>query len=229
MRRSLMVPLALLAIVKTPAAAQTCQGLASFSAGKMQVAAGGRFSSAVNSWGGQLSYGLPSGLYAGAQVSTTSFDGIDQHSLGIGANAGYEMKVGSKANGMSVCPVASLQLGLGPDDKANNINSSSTDARFGFALGKQMGATPQLRIIPTAGLGLQYSKVKVEDTSVGGQTFEGSDTYGLATLGLGLVVNQQISFRPSVDIPLGLDNSDATFGITVGYNFGSTRAVGRRH
>ncbi|HEX2610452.1 MAG TPA: hypothetical protein VHK68_05525, partial [Gemmatimonadales bacterium] len=143
--------------------------------------------------------------------------------------AGYEMKVGSKANGMSVCPVASLQLGMGPDDKANDINSSSTDAHFGLALGKQMGATPQLRIIPTAGLGLQYSKAKVEDTAPGGTTLEASDTYGLATLGLGLVFNQQISVRPSVDIPLGLDNSDATFGITVGYNFGSTRSVGRRH
>jgi outer membrane autotransporter protein len=229
MRRSLVVSLAVLAIVKSPAMAQTCQGMASFSAGKMQVNAGGRFSSAVNSWGGGLSYGLPSGLYAGAQVSTTSFDGIDQHSLGIGANAGYEMKVGSKANGMSVCPVASLQLGMGPDDKANDINSSSTDAHFGLALGKQMGATPQLRIIPTAGLGLQYSKAKVEDTAPGGTTLEASDTYGLATLGLGLVFNQQISVRPSVDIPLGLDNSDATFGITVGYNFGSTRSVGRRH
>jgi hypothetical protein len=229
MRRSLVVSLAVLAIVKSPAMAQTCQGMASFSAGKMQVAADGRFSSAVNSWGGQFSYGVPSGLYAGASLSTTSFDGIDQNSMGVGVNAGYEMKVGSKANGMSVCPVASLQLGMGPDDKANDINSSSTDAHFGLALGKQMGATPQLRIIPTAGLGLQYSKAKVEDTSPGGTTLEASDTYGLATLGLGLVFNQQISVRPSVDIPLGLDNSDATFGITVGYNFGSTRSVGRRH
>jgi outer membrane protein with beta-barrel domain len=227
MRRSLMVPLALLAIVKTPAAAQTCQGLASFNAGRIQVAANAQFPTGGKIWGGSVSYGMPSGVYAGADLSSTSFDGIDQSSIGVGAHAGYEMKLGSKASGVSVCPVASLQLGMGPDDKANDVNSSSTAANFGFALGKQLGATPQLRIIPTAGLGLQYSKFKQD---VGGTTtLDGSDTYGLATLGLGLVVNQQISFRPSVQIPLGLDNSEATFGISVGYNFGSTRAVARRH
>ena len=233
MRRSLVVSLALLAIVRSPAVAQTCQGLASFSAGQMQVSGNAQFGEVTKTWGGSFSYGMPSGLYAGADISTTSFDeetGIDQSSLGIGAHAGYQMKLG-RTGKMSLCPVARLALGMGPDDEANDINASQTHVHFGLALGTEMGSTASMRIIPTAGLGLQYSKAKIEDTSPGGGTAEGSETYGLARLGVGFVFNQQISVRPTVDIPVGSDLiNDPTFGITVGYNFGSkgvSRA--RRH
>jgi hypothetical protein len=230
MRRSLMVPLALLAIVKSPAAAQTCQGLASFSAGQLQVAADAQFPEARKVWGGSVTYGMPSGVYAGADLATTSWDGLDQSSLGVGAHLGYQMKLGQSGK-INLCPVARLALGMGPDDKANDINRGTTDVHFGFAVGTEMGSTRQLRILPTAGLGLQYSKMKEEDTSPNGQTIEASETYGLARIGVGFVFNQQISVRPTVDIPLGSDlSNDPAFGISVGYNFGSKGAAkARRH
>jgi len=230
MRRSLVVSLALLAIVRSQAVAQTCQGMASFSAGQMQVAANAQFPQGGNVWGGSFSYGLPSGVYGGADISTTSFDGISANSLGIGAHAGYQMKLG-RTGKLNLCPVASLALGMGPDDADLNINSSSTDVHFGLALGTDMGSTPRMRIIPTAGLGLQYSKVKIEDTAPGGTTVDGSETYGLARLGVGFVFNQQISVRPTIDIPVGSDLiNDPTFGVSVGYNFGNKGvSKARRH
>jgi len=230
MRRSLVVSLAVLAIVRSQASAQSCQGLASFSAGQMQVAANAQFPQGGNVWAGSFSYGLPSGIYAGADISTTSFDGLDANSLGIGAHAGYQMKLGQSGK-LNLCPVASLALGMGPDDEAANLNSSSTNLNFGFALGTDMGSTPRMRIIPTAGLGLQYSKLKFEDTAPGGTTVEGSETYALARLGVGFVFNQQISVRPTIDIPVGSDLvNDPTFGVTVGYNFGSKGvSKARRH
>jgi hypothetical protein len=224
MRRSLVVSLALLAIVRSPAVAQTCQGLASFSAGQMQVAANAQFPEGGKIWGGSFSYGTPSGVYAGADLSTLSIDNDGGSSLGIGAHAGYQMKLG-RTGKLNLCPVASLALGMGPDDEANDLNGSSTDVHFGLALGTEMGSTPRMRIIPTAGLGLQYSKLSIEDTSPGGSTFEGSETYGLARLGVGFVFNQQISVRPTIDIPVGSDLiNDPTFGLSVGYNFGSKGA-----
>ena len=45
----------------------------------------------------------------------------------------------------------------------------------------------------------------------------------MAQLGVGLVMNQNISIRPSVDLPLKSGN-DTRFGLTVGYNFGSKGA-----
>ena len=231
MRRSLVVSLALLAIVRSQAAAQACEGLASFSAGQMQVAGNAQFGELTNVWGGSFTYCLPSGVYAGADLSTTSFDGIDPNSLGIGAHAGYQMTLGQSGK-MHLCPVARFQLGMGPDDDAADLNGSSTEATFGLALGTQMGTNPQLRILPTAGVGLQYHKDKLEDTGPGGGTlFEGSETYGLARIGVGFVFNNQISVRPTVDIPVGKDaDNNPAFGVTVGYNFGSKGvARARRH
>jgi hypothetical protein len=229
MRRSLVVSLALLAIVRSQAVAQSCQGMASFSAGQMQVSGNAQFGDLSNSFGGGISYGLPSGIYAGANLSTTSFDGLDQSSLGVGANVGYQMSVG-KASKIALCPVARLAIGMGPDEEAFDINAGSTDLHFGLAVGTSMGTNPRMRILPTAGLGLQYTKFKVEDTGPGGSTTEASETYPLARLGLGLIFNQQISVRPSVDIPISSDLNETSFGVTVGYNFGS-RGVSkaRRH
>jgi hypothetical protein len=230
MRRSLVVSLALLAIVRSQAVAQTCQGMASFSVGQMQVAANAQFPEGGKVWGGSFSYGMPSGVYAGADVSTTSIDNDGGSSLGIGAHAGYQMKLG-RTGKLNLCPVARLALGMGPDDEAANLNSSSTDVHFGLALGTEMGANPRMRILPTAGLGLQYSKFKSEITGPGGSTLEGSETYGLARLGVGFVFNQQISVRPTIDIPVGSDLiNDPTFGLSVGYNFGSKGiSKARRH
>jgi outer membrane autotransporter protein len=178
---------------------------------------------------------MPSGLYAGADLSTTSFDapeGADSpSSLGIGAHVGYQMKLGQSGK-INLCPVARLALGMGPDDEDANLNSSSTDVHFGIAVGTEMGSTRQMRIIPTAGLGLQYTKAKSEITSgPGAGELEASETYGLARLGVGFVFNQQISVRPTIDIPVGLEGgSDPTFGLSVGYNFGSKGvSKARRH
>src|SRR3954464_6166410 len=94
MRRSLVVSLAVLAIVRSQAAAQSCQGLASFSAGQMQVAGNIQLPEGRNIYGGSFTYGMPSGLYAGADLSTASFDNDGGSSLGVGAHAGYQMKLG---------------------------------------------------------------------------------------------------------------------------------------
>jgi Outer membrane protein beta-barrel domain len=224
MRRSLVVSLALLAMVESPAVAQTCLGLASFSHGNMQVSGNGQFTDGSNRFGAGFNYGLPASVFAGAQISTTSFDGVESSSLGIGANVGYQMSVGKTAN-IAVCPTASFEIGMGPDDDALNINASSNHANVGFSLGTTMGSTPRMQIIPTAGLGLAYSKLKLDN---GTTTSELSDTYGQARLGVGFVFNQQIAVRPSVDIPLGLEGSDPTFGLTVAYSFGSKPAPARK-
>jgi hypothetical protein len=224
MRRSLVVSLALLAIVRSPAVAQTCQGLASFTSGKMQVSGHGQFTEGMNRFGAGVSYGLPASVYGGAQISTTSIDGADASSLGIGANLGYQLALGQSGN-VHVCPVASFELGMGPDDDALDINRSSNHANVGLSLGTTMGASPRMQIVPSAGLGLAYSKLKEDD---GTTTTDVSDTYGLARLGVGFVFNKQIAVRPSVDIPLGLEGSDPTFGLTVAYSFGQQGPARRR-
>jgi hypothetical protein len=222
MRRSLVVSLALLAIVRSPAVAQTCMGLASFSTAPMQVTGNGMFSSGVNSFGATVGYGMQSGLWGNLGVQTLSIDGASSHPLNIGAHAGYETAVGKSRNPIHVCPNASFSIGNGPDDV--NFNASSQDVTMGVNFGTVLpGSNPRMKIVPTAGISWAHTKLSAKD-SVGTSLGSASDSYGLAQLGIGLVMNQNISIRPSVDIPLGLTGSNARFGMTLGYNFGSKGA-----
>jgi hypothetical protein len=224
MRRTLFVSMALVAAVNAPAVAQTCLGLASFTSGNMQVSGNGQFTEGANRFGAGFAYGIPAGVFAGAQLSTTSYEAADASSLGIGANVGYQLNLGKSAN-IHVCPVAGFELGMGPDDDATNTDASSQNANLGFSLGTTLRGSPRMQIIPTVGLGLAYSKLKVEDATTSSEL---SDTYGQAQLGVGLVFNQSIAVRPSVSIPLGLEGSDPTFGVTVAYSFGSKAAPSRK-
>ena len=69
------------------AAAQTCTGMPSFSAGQMQVTAGGSFADGTSSFGGTFGYGLPKSLYGKAGLGTTSYDGLDGSSFDFGVAA----------------------------------------------------------------------------------------------------------------------------------------------
>lgn len=226
MRRTLVVSMALLAVANAPAAAQACLGLPSHANGQMQVAGNAQFTDLYNSFGGSFGYGQPAGLFANAQIGTTSYDGMDGSEIGLGVQGGYQLTVG-RASQAQICPVASFGVGMGPNDiGGSGIDASSTRGTLGLAVGKVMGANPKMKIVPNAGLGLAYNKQKLDD---GTTSVEGSETYGLASLGVGFIFNSNIAVRPSVNIPLGSDlSNDPTFGVTVAYNFGSKSAPSRK-
>src|SRR3954471_21048625 len=226
MRRSLVVSLALAALVNAPAVAQTCMGLASFSKAPVQVAGSGQTTNGLNTFGGSLGYGMKSGLWGKAEVGTQSYDAVDSHPMTFGARAGYQIPV---ARGKAqVCPTASFTVANGPDFA--NVNNSLQDATLGLSVGTVMGTNPKMKIVPTAGLSYAHDRLSAKDSSGTSLGDAASQSYGLASLGLGLVLNDNISVRPSVEIPLGLDGgNDARFGLTLGYNFGSSHPAGRRH
>jgi hypothetical protein len=225
MRRSLVVSLALLAIVRSPAVAQTCMGLASFSNAPLQVTGNGNFSSGVKSFGGTVGYGMQSGLWGNLGVGTLSYDGVSSHPLAIGAHAGYEAAISKSRNPINVCPNASFTYGTGPD--APDFNQTLQDITVGANFGTVMpGSNPRMKIVPTAGFSYVHSKLSAKDSS-GTSLGSASTSYGMAQLGVGLVMNQNISIRPSVDIPLK-SGYDTRFGVTLGYNFGSKSAPARR-
>ena len=227
MRRTLVVSMALLAVVNAPAAAQACLGLPSHENGRMQVTGNAAFTDLSNSFSGSFGYGQPAGLFGSAGLGTTSYDGFDGSALDLGVQGGYQLTIGKVAQAQ-VCPVASFSLGMGPKDvDLGGTDVSSQQGSIGFAVGKLMGANPRLKIVPNAGLGLAYRKQKLDDST--NPALENSETYGLASVGVGFIFNSNIAVRPSVSIPLGSDfSNDPTFGLTVGYNFGSKSAPARK-
>jgi hypothetical protein len=218
MRRSLVVSLAILAIVRSPAVAQTCMGLASFSNAPVQVTGNGTFASGINTYGGTIGYGMQSGLFGNVGAATMSIDGASSKPVHVGGQVGYQMAVGKSAKQIQVCPNATLGFANGPD--AANFNQTQRDATLGLNFGTVLGTSPRMKFVPTAGISYANSHLSAKDAndvSLG----SASQSYALAQVGLGLVLNQNISVRPSVDIPLGLTGSDPRFGLTLGYNFGS--------
>lgn len=80
------------------------------------------------------------------------------------------------------------------------------------------GTNSQFRLVPTAGAALTYTKARFEGGLLDG--VEDDDTYGIISLGLGFVLNTNVSILPSVEIPVGLEDADPGFGIMVAVNFG---------
>ena len=95
MRRALFLSLALTFALGARAVAQTCTGMPSFSAGQMQVTAGGSFADGASSFGGTFGYGVPKSFYGKAALGSTSYDGLDGSSLDIGVNGGYQIALKS--------------------------------------------------------------------------------------------------------------------------------------
>ncbi len=221
MRRTLIASLALLAIAESPAWAQACMGLGSFGSAPLQVTASGQFSPLTSGFGGAIGYGIPSSFYAGAGISTTSNDGDAAHRMGLSARGGYQLDLRA-ARPVQVCPNAGFTLGMGPNDEAAGVERTGRMAMVGINVGVVFPASLRMKVVPSAGLAYAYGKEKAENAA-GATLFEISDHYALAQVGVGIVLNSNISVRPNVEIPLGLQGGEPVFGLTLGYNFGGSR------
>jgi hypothetical protein len=217
MRRILLLSLVLPLLLGSKAAAQACVGMPSFASGPMQITAGGTFTDGASSFGGTFGYGVPAGLYGKAGIGTTSYDGLDGSSFDFGLAGGYQVPLHSSRRA-ELCPIASLSFGSGPNDIAGTgADLSSRNLAFGAALGAQVGNSPQMQILPNASFQFANRRDEVDD---GTNSVSGSESYALLTLGTGFVFNSRFSVNPSISLPIGLDGSDASFGLSGAINFG---------
>jgi hypothetical protein len=218
MLRLLLVSLFVMGLFRSTVA-QTCAGLASFDA-PLQIAPYGSFADGVRSFGGRLGYGGPASAFGTVQVGTTSFDNIDESSLDLGAGLGYQLETGS----VHVCPNVTGFYMMGPKNIALGngvgLDISEYAVSGGITVGTAAGSS-NFQVVPSVGFDVVYDKVKVEvyDDFASAEESQ-AETYGLATLGLGLVFSSTMSLRPTVAIPIGLDGSEAYFGLMVAFNVG---------
>jgi hypothetical protein len=218
-RASKMLAVAFAALAApTMAEAQTCLGLAPFSAGRVQIGASGDFGNDAKAFSGSLTFGSTAGAFGGLSVGTISYDDFDGNTTAVGGSVGWQLPLGTDSRAQ-LCPGAGASYGFGPDNiEGSGTDLSSWNAFFGLQLGFSTGSNPQFRLVPTAGAALAYTKLELEGGFFGG--LEDDETYGIITLGLGFVVNSQVSILPSVDILVGLEDADPSFGIMAAINFG---------
>jgi hypothetical protein len=227
MRRTLLLLLATFGFAWAPAAAQTCRGLAALSTSPIQVTAEASLTQGSSSVGGGVSYGLPVGVFGGVELGTTSLEAFGGSSLDFGGSVGYQVTLPRVAH-LEVCPIASVGFRVGPKNNFHSgVDRSAWTGTLGLAAGTSLEANPRLKIVPTVAFSYGYRNDKAE-SSAGATLFQIANSYGLAQLGVGFVLNSDISVRPSMDIPLGLDGSDPIFGLTLGLNFGHIGATAHR-
>jgi hypothetical protein len=222
--RSLVVSIALVALLSAPARAQTCLGLASYSGGPMQVSGKGSLTIESTSVEAGLGYGLPASVFGSVAFGTTSNDNFGGSRREVGATLGYQIALG-RTGAIQLCPVASFGLGLGPKSTfSSGVNRSQKTASLGVVLATSFVTSPRVKIVPSVGLSYAYQQDKAENNA-GASLFRIAEHFALAQVGVGLVLDSNITVRPGVEIPFSLNVNDPSFALTVSYSFGRKRKV----
>lgn len=200
-------------------AAQTCLGNPSFRVNHLQLAGEALFDENVTTFGAMFTGGSNS-YFGGLGAGGASTDGVDGTTLLVRGQVGSQVPV-SASGAAQVCPILTAELGFGPDDiDGLGTNYGSRAFGFGLALGGVMASTGMLELVPSISAGFQY-RAGIFD-AVGGSTTV-SDTYGTVGAALGLVMNQSLALRPSVTLPVGIEDAKPIFGIGVTLNYGGRR------
>jgi hypothetical protein len=200
-------------ITAADASAQTCLGLPSFSVGPYQASFTSVFTEGVSKFGGGFALGSDD-IFGGATISVTSFDEIEENATSFGAHGGATFVV-SDSERIEACPVASVSIAGGPD--IGDVNVNGVGLRAGGRLGMSVYRAGDWQVVPTFGLDLAFDRVTAELAGV--ETSE-RETYGIARVGVGFILNERIGLLPILGVPLGLDDADPEFSFTVSYTFG---------
>lgn len=220
MKRYLLAAIGTLLLVPVSVAqAQACMGMTSMAAMPMNLLVGAEFTDGAKSWNARFGFGS-SIMFGGVSGSITDFDGADGTAKTIGADGGLSYVAGPSRN-ILVCPIANLSYTMNPDIEilGDSYGSSVTSGGAGLAVGATVRAGATMSLIPFAALQAVYSRLDIDDLP-GIETDADSETYGILSGGLSFVLTEMVLIRPIINIPLGLDNADPSYGIGVAFSFG---------
>ena len=212
--------LAVAALTATPALAQTCGGLASYSSAPWRSGANGVFSGDMTALTADISYGT-NNFFGGLGLGLNNYDGMDGSGVALGLAGGYELTAGQKKN-IHICPGVQLAHVFGPNDiNSSGSNFSQTNITLGGAVGVVATRAGQWDIIPTGGLGFVIASSSLSNELTG--DLSNTDTYLQLNFGSGFVYNNLWSLRAGLGFPIGSAGGDVSFGLAAGYSFGQAR------
>ena len=222
MRRGILAGLVMMVMTASVGSleAQVCSGMAPFENGRMQVGGLAQFADGGQGFAGMFALGKPDYFFGSFGIGSISYDDLDGSSTTVTGEVGYQVGLGATQT-LQLCPIASATLGFGPNDiLGSDIDASFRDLSFGLALGGTLHGTPQFRVIPSGSVALVHATQKYDD---GVDSESESDTFGIFSLGVGLVFNRVVTLRPGMGIPFGLDESDPVWGVALAVSFGGQR------
>jgi hypothetical protein len=220
---------ALVSLAAIPAAgAQNCLGLPSFAAAPLRVDGGLSTGNDATSFTVGASVGAARGPFGSLAYDRTNFDddgtNVDLSANGFTVSGGYELNLTSsatapRATAFSLCPVASFGYQKADfDEIGDEIDLTTKLFSLGVSLGAPIASSPTLALVPFATL--RFLNVNTNSDAF---AVDESEQGGALDLGLGLVLNRLFTIRPLISIPIGFEEVDTSFGVTVHFNFGKAR------
>ncbi len=204
-----------LGLLPATAVAQACLGNPSFAVNHLQLAGGVAFSQDVSTFGVTFTGGSESG-FAGLGVGGVNLDG--SAATTFHGSAGYQVRA-SSGGGVQVCPLLALEYGTGPKDLiAPGSDQTTRGAQLALAIGGETMVRSEFRLIPTLIVGFNHLQTRTEspDSDV-------SDSFGSIGAGVGIVLGNRLSLKPSITQRISAANEDLIFGLGVTLNFGGRR------
>jgi len=204
-------------VIPKTVAAQACVGLPSLASHPLNVSASASFAENATALGGRFGFGS-STAFAGLSASLHDYDEIDESSTSLGLDGGLVFPVGVSRRA-SVCPIASIGYEFGPnvDTGFGDLEVGTLSLGAGAAFGGAVYSTEGLQLLPFASAQLAYARMKME---FDGESESESETFGVLNLGMGFLFNRRFGVRPSLAIPVGLEDADPVFGLSFVVGFG---------
>jgi hypothetical protein len=225
MRRIVVAGFLLLVSNSTPVMGQTCRGLAPLSATPIQVTGTGAVTNGSTSVAAGFAADVPMLVFGGVEVGTTAMEAFGKSTLDLGASLGYQLDLETSGR-FQLCPIASIGFQVGPNNTFDSdVDRSAVSTRLGITAGASIAVRSEVELVPAIGLAWASRTDKAQNSS-GVNLFRISNSYAIAQLHLGIILRRNLSLRPSVEVPIGIEGSDPAIGLTLGYNFGR-RDIGR--
>jgi hypothetical protein len=186
-----------------PLPAQVCNGQPSLDGSLASVAGSVASYSFATARGGSVTVGRR--IFGTIGAAHTYDAELDASTLDIGGSVGYERAV-ARDGGLRVCPVVYFAAVFGPNELLlHDRTYRRIDAGAGVRVGGVASRTPNVSLIPSAGLAVHrskrtvtfYSPFRPPESSVR------SGNYVLLTVDAGVVLRELVTIRPGISIPFG--------------------------
>jgi hypothetical protein len=197
----------------SPAVAQTCAGGPSFAAGPAHASYGLGLSSNATGNQGTIAGGNDK-VFGGGGIGATNMDIDGVTGTGLAFTGGFGVQVHDAREQVFVCPGVSLTYVNGP--QVLGFDTATALVEGGVNVGIVAAKTASVTVIPTAGGSVVRQRVSLKDLD----GFDVSETYGLATFGIGFVLHERFAFVPAISVPVGLDGGKPSFVLSLTAAFG---------
>src|SRR5262245_18981226 len=183
------------------AAAQTCDGTASFSGGPVQLSAGLTTANNDKAYGVGMRVGRAAGPFAAVGLSRFEYEGFEGAGTGVSAGAGYAINLNAAKTGQ-FCPSAGFSYGTGPDYvvETTRVHTSGRGIGFGGSLGGVVRVAPTFDIVPW--VGASYNHSRETGSADGGSISQSSGDTGIG-VGAGFVIMRVFTLLAGVYFACG--------------------------